>query len=95
MRKAEMCYVLLPTQDYSVGVVKWGECGYYPTNYPTGYTQEAVDKMNERLGVEKLVVEAMVICSMNRFSSAEEWEKHFDMVYETMVKNNDSHRDFY
>lgn len=84
---SELCYVLLPAQDYTVGIVKFGESGYYKTNYPEGYTQETVDTMNERLGLTKLEAEAMKITSMNQGLSGEAWAQHYEMVLESLEKH--------
>lgn len=77
----ETCYVLLPTVNNTIGIVKWGENGYYKTNYPSGYTKEIVDELNDRLGCSRTEIKAMQICSMANLPETEDaWEKHFKMV---------------
>lgn len=82
----ETCWVHIPT-DNSVGVVKWGESGYYKTDYPHNYTSELVTEMNDRSGYSRMEIHAMQICSMaNLPDNDEAWEKHFQMVCEMMAK---------
>ena len=80
----EVCYVFIPTEN-SVGIVKWGERGYYPTDYPHNYTAEIVAEMNEGLGFSAEEIRAMQICSMANIPETEEaWEKHYAMVKEAL-----------
>lgn len=86
-RHPETCFVLLPTNN-TVGIVKWGESGYYKTNYPEGYTEEIVDELNDKFGYSRTEIKAMQICSMANIPETEDaWEKHFQMVCEIMDKS--------
>ena len=78
----EYCYVLLKTEGGSVGVVKWGENGYYRTDLPAGYTEEDVILMNESLGVSDAEAQAMVACSMNEKLKEDDlaWEKKYSEI---------------
>ena len=85
----ETCWVYIPTER-SVGIVKWGENGYYKTDYPHNYTAEIVDELNEKSGYTKTEIMAMQICSMANLPETDEaWEKHFQMVCELSEKKGD------
>lgn len=66
-------------------ILKWGEAGYYKTDYPEGgYTDEIIDEMNSVLfdgDIEKAKIArmAMEICSV---VNPADWEKNFDMIVE-------------
>lgn len=85
----EQCLVFIPTEN-AIGVVKWGEHGYYKTNYPHNYTREIVEELNTSHGVDTNVAEAMVICSMvdGLEETDEAWQKHFDMILDDMEKKS-------
>lgn len=83
MNYPEMCYIYVES-SMGIGIVKWGEAGYYVTNYD-GKTQEnikLVDKLNTQLGVSENEAEAMKILSMNSSidKNIEEWQKKFDEI---------------
>lgn len=59
----EMCYALDEVEKRVI-LIKRGEQGFYKTNWPAGYTQEMVDKLNEKIGVTKAQAEAMIAGSM-------------------------------
>jgi len=59
----ETCYALDRLTTRCI-IIKRGVEGYYPTDWPTGYTQEIIDKLNARLGVSKAQAEAMLVGSM-------------------------------
>lgn len=84
----ETCYVYIPT-DHSVGIVKWGERGYYKTNFPHDFTWETVAEINDRSGYSRTEIRAMQICSMvdSLPETNEAWEKHFNMVCETFDRH--------
>ena len=85
-RHPETCFVLLPTNN-TVGIVKWGESGYYKTNYPEEYTEEIVDELNDKFGYSRTEIKAMQICSMANIPETEDaWEKHFQIVCKIMDK---------
>jgi hypothetical protein len=63
----ELCYALDVTKGPDKGraiIIKRGESGYYPTDWPDGYTQEIIDELNKRCGITKAQAEAMHIGSM-------------------------------
>lgn len=62
----ELCYSVLPSDD-SVIIIKRGEQGYYPTDYPEG-SDKFVDEFNARMGVTKAQRLAMEIGSMMGWS---------------------------
>lgn len=64
--------------------IKWGEKGYYRTDYTDNYRKEDVNLFNERLGVSPKEAEAMKICSMCDKLTPKKWEKHYTMVLTTM-----------
>ncbi|UGY15203.1 hypothetical protein HAP48_0042880 [Bradyrhizobium septentrionale] len=56
--KPELCYVVVPGNEPGnrIGIVKRGEAGYYLTDFdndevPMSAVEEAVDELNDRLGV--------------------------------------------
>jgi hypothetical protein len=59
----ERCYALNAITTACV-ILEKGMSGYYTTDYPQGYTQEVIDKLNESLGVSKAQAQAMFIGSM-------------------------------
>lgn len=63
-------------------IVKWGESGYYKTDFPEGgYTDEVIDELNGKLGVTPKMRRAMEICSMAAQNNpALDWRKHYDMI---------------
>lgn len=88
MNHPEMCYVFIATEN-AVGIVKWGENGYYKTDYPHNFTNEVVDEMNEKLGLTKKESDSMMYCSMaNLPETNEAWEKHYNMCMEIKEKHN-------
>lgn len=92
MNYPEMCYIYVES-NMEVGIVKWGESGYYMTNYE-GKTQQniqLVNKLNSQLGVSENEAEAMKILSMNKSieGNIDEWQKKFAEIIEKMEKNND------
>lgn len=59
----EMCYSR--DQKNNCIILKWGDGGYYKTDYPEGrYTDEVIDQMNERADISPEMRRAMEICSM-------------------------------
>lgn len=57
----ERCYSQVNEQCI---IIARGVSGYYATNYPDGYTDEIIDAMNARLGVNPAQRLAMEIGSM-------------------------------
>lgn len=62
-------------------IIKWGESGYYPTDYPKGkYTDDVIDDMNEIGGVTREQRLAMECCSIvTQGNSNIDWEEHYKM----------------
>lgn len=79
----EMCYIYVES-SMGIGIVKWGECGYYITNYDKKTQQniQLVNKLNSQLGISENEAEAMKILSMNGSieKNDEEWQKKFDEI---------------
>lgn len=63
-------------------IIKWGEGGYYRTDFPKGgYTDEVIDELNAKGGITPQMRRAMEICSMAAQNNPDlDWEKHFDML---------------
>lgn len=63
----ELCYVAVPERT-EVGIVKWGERGYFKTSYgPFQSSKDAqtfTNEMNARLGISPAVAEAMLAGSL-------------------------------
>ena len=67
-------------------IIKWGESGYYKTDFPEGgYTDEIIDEMNSTGGISPKQRKAMEICSMN--GPGLDWDKHYSMIMERTDKN--------
>ena len=79
----EMCYS--HDQKNNCIILKWGDGGYYKTDYPEGrYTDEVIDQMNERADISPEMRRAMEICSMAAQNNpALNWKKHYEMVLDT------------
>lgn len=66
----EACYVVIPGNQKGkrIGIVKFNEIGYYPTNYDHHETvdqcEDHVRLINESLGVSPEIEEAMLSGSM-------------------------------
>lgn len=85
MEHPETCY----SHDYRNNciIIKWGESGYYPTDYPEGkYTDEIVDEMNSPY-VTPVMRRAMELCSMAAQNNSKlNWEEHYQMCMEMETK---------
>ena len=82
MNYPEMCYVYVEV-GMEIGVVKFGESGYYRTNYEhRTENEELVKELNAKLGVTDAQAEAMKILSMNDSvqGNEAEWKKKFDEI---------------
>ena len=78
----EMCYVYIEV-GCEIGVVKFGEKGYYQTEYGSSQAHEQyVKNLNTQLGVSEHEAEAMKILSMNNSidGNMTEWQKKFDEI---------------
>lgn len=82
MNYPEMCYA---NDIYKNCIIlKWGEAGYYPTDYPKGgYTDEVIDELNQRAGITHAEWKAMQICSM---ANPADWKAHYEMCVERYRK---------
>lgn len=67
-------------------IIKWGEPGYYKTDYPKGkYTDDIIDELNERGDITPKMKDAMVCCSMAAQSNPDlNWDEHYKMIMERM-----------
>lgn len=79
MNHPEMCYSQLYNNCI---IIKWGESGYYKTDYPEGkYTDEVINEMNARAGITPAQRRAMECCSMVAQSNPNlNWEEHYQMI---------------
>ena len=94
MTHPESCWSLLAS---SIGkdkkgdaiIIKWGEKGYYETDYPKGqYTDEIIDEINARGDITKAQRFAMEMCSIAAQNNPNlNWEEHYAMCLETHEKN--------
>ena len=67
-------------------ILKWGESGYYRTDYPEGkYTDEIIDEINSRMfdgdiEMAHKVRNAMECCSIAAQNNSNiDWESHYKM----------------
>ena len=69
-------------------IIKWGEAGYYKTDYPEGgYTDDVINKINAERGFTPKERKAMEICSMAAQNNPNlDWEKHYNMVLKMLTK---------
>ena len=60
-------------------VIKWGESGYYKTDYPKGkYNDEVIDELNEKSGITKAERRAMEQCSLvAQYNPNLNWDEFF------------------
>jgi len=89
LKTPESCYVPLDV-ELEVGIVKWGETGYYRTDW--GQVADNIDNLhefvnmkNEQLGVTKAQWNAMHFCSMfgnwgNYFFTVVNYQKREDIL---------------
>ena len=92
MKHPEMVY----SNDFNNNciIIKWGESGYYKTDYPEGqYTDDLIDNLNELCGITRAERDAMVLCSMAAgFNPALDWEKHYQMCLERRQQHDDERK---
>ena len=80
MKHPETCYSR--THEGNCIILKWGESGYYKTDYQEGkYTDEIIDEMNKRGGITKVERRAMECCSMVNNPNLN-WEEHYKMCFD-------------
>lgn len=85
-----MCYVYVEV-GAEIGVVKFGEKGYYQTEYDSSQSNEQyVKKLNSQLGVSENEASAMKILSMNESidGNIEEWKRMFGEIVERINNRN-------
>lgn len=63
-------------------IIKWGEAGYYKTDYPKGvYTDDVINDMNANGDVTPEMRKAMVICSIAASNNPNlDWDAHYEMI---------------
>jgi len=69
MDDPKLCYVaVMKGNEYTLGIVKEGETGYYATDYPTVKTMDEADKwandLNTRMGVSDNDAMVLILLSM-------------------------------
>lgn len=69
-------------------IIKWGESGYYNTDYPKGkYNDNVIDDMNARAGISPEERRAMEICSIAAEHNHNlDWKSHFEMCMRRLKK---------
>ena len=69
-------------------IIKWGESGYYETDYPKGgYTDDIINELNAQRGFTPNERKAMEICAMaTQDNPYLIWENHYNMVLEMLNK---------
>ena len=86
MKHPEICY----SNDINNNciIIKWGESGYYPTNYPEGkYNDEVINELNARGGISPEMRKAMEFCSIvAQEKSNLDWEKHYKKCINMLSK---------
>ena len=86
MNYPELCYVYVEV-GMEIGLVKWGESGYYRTEYAHKMeNEEFVKEFNSKLGVSNNEAEAMKILSMNTSINGNdtEWKAKFEEIVTRM-----------
>ena len=71
-------------------IIKWGEAGYYETDYPKGaYTDEVIDELNENDGIvkaQRFAMEACAIAAQN--NEGLDWKSHYQKCLKTYMQKN-------
>ncbi|MFZ5856739.1 MAG: hypothetical protein ACOYZ6_07910 [Chloroflexota bacterium] len=83
-RDPQMAYAIRPMTG-EVIIVKFGEDGFYPTDYGV-QSSEWVKEQNEKLGIDEATAEAMAMCSM--FGNWERFESIRDGMKQAMLMND-------
>ena len=80
MKHPNYCY----SHDFqnNCTIIKWGESGYYRTDYPKGkYNDDIINELNSEIEVTPQMRRAMEICSMASQNNPNlDWENHYDMI---------------
>lgn len=63
-------------------IIKWGEAGYYKTDYPEGgYTDDVINELNAEAGFTPNERKAMEICSIAAQDNPNLiWDDHYNMI---------------
>ena len=79
MKHPETCYS--HDMKNNCTIIKWGEGGYYRTNFPEGeYDDDVIDEINKRGGITPQMRLAMESCSIAAQNNPNlDWEKHYQM----------------
>lgn len=69
-------------------IIKWGEGGYFKTDYPEGeYTDEVVDELNSKYGVTPNMRSAMELCSeVAQTNPSLDWEELYIKQIDRIIK---------
>lgn len=69
-------------------ILKWGESGYYETDYPKGqYNDDIINELNSDRGYTANERKAMEICSMAAQNNPNlNWNEHYNMVLGMLSK---------
>ena len=86
MKHPEIC--LSHDINNNCTIIKWGESGYYPTNYPEGeYDDDIINELNTRRGITPQMRNAMECCSIVAQDKPDlDWEKHYQMCLDMETK---------
>lgn len=79
MNHPETCYS--HDMENNCIILKWGEPGYYKTDYPKGkYTDEKINGLNEQGGITPQMRNAMECCSIAAQNNPNlDWDSHYEM----------------
>lgn len=86
MKHPEYCYS--NDLNNNCTIVKWGEAGYYKTDYPEGgYTDEIIDGINSQGGVTPEERKAMEFCSIAaQYNPDLDWDEHYEMCMQKIER---------
>ena len=72
-------------------IIKWGESGYYRTDYPEGkYTDDIIDELNKKMGITPEQRYAMECCSIVAQDRPDlNWVEHYKMCLDPYVKDDE------
>ena len=87
MNYPEYCYS--KTYDNNAIIIKWGQKGYYKTDFPKGkYTEDIINKINSQRGITSSERKAMELCSIAAQNNPNlNWEEHYEKVKKILEKN--------
>ncbi len=83
-RDPQMAYAIRPMTK-EVVIVKFGEDGFYPTDYGV-QSSEWVNEQNEKLGIDEATAEAMAVCSV--FGNWEAFKDIRDRLKQKMLMDD-------